>query len=53
MEQKYMHNLSKGVRRHIRIQKAEIRRTETDPEVRQQKMVALYGKFGVVLIGQA
>ena len=48
-----MYNLSKSVRRHIRAQKARIRRTETDPQVRQQKIVELYGKFGIVSAGKA
>jgi hypothetical protein len=47
MGRKGMHNLSKSVRRHIRSEKARIRRTETDPQVRQQKIVELYSKFGI------
>lgn len=41
--------LPRGVRRHIRREKAVIRMLISDPEERAKKIRALYEKFGVTV----
>lgn len=41
--------LTRSVRKHLREEKAAIRRANSDPKVRAQKIAELYGRFGVVL----
>jgi hypothetical protein len=45
------HALTRSCRRHIRAQKALIRRI-ADPALRTQKMVELYAKFGLAVPGK-
>lgn len=43
--------LTRSSRRHIRTEKAKIRRI-ADPALRAQKMVELYAKFGLAISGK-
>lgn len=43
--------LTRSCRRHIRVQKAVIRKI-ADPAIRAQKMIELYAKFGLAVPGK-
>ncbi len=47
-----MRKFTRSTRKHIREEKAKIRRI-ADPAVRAQKLADLYAKFGVKLSGAA
>lgn len=49
--QKSRSMLTRSCRRHIRAQKALIRKI-TDPAIRAQKMTELYAKFGLAVPGK-
>lgn len=51
MRNKASHTLTRSSRRHIRTEKARIRRIVADAEARAQMMTELYAKFGLAVAG--
>ncbi len=50
MKSRIYPNLTPSSRKHIREEKARIRRESADPKVREQRIAELYHKFGVTRV---